>query len=120
MSVEARSQVLTPFIVRGEQVVADFDAPEGVSYTLTGSTFRFAIGKTAESPTVTVNSAGDASGQVTNPTGTTVRVTIETAGTRTLVAGRNKWTLYETISSKEKVIGMGVVEVVAGEGTLAS
>lgn len=118
MSVrDSINQVLEP-IYRGEKVILDLEPDEGLTYTLGGSTFEFAIGTTLESPTFTVSSTAGANGEITVPSGDTVRVTMETAATKTLTAARNYWTLTEIISSARNVVASGIVDVRKGAGTL--
>lgn len=122
MSVDADEvleQVMTPVIIRGKDFVDDWSPPAGTTYTLTGSTFEFAIGTVLESPTLTVTSTLVAGCQVTVPSGDTIRVKIDRLLTKTLTAGRNYWLLTEIDSSGEHVpLAAGVVDVRKGAGTL--
>lgn len=113
------SQVMVPPIYRGKDFVCDLDPPEGESYSLSGSTFEFAIGTVLESPTLTITSTLTSGSQVTVPSGDTIRVKIDRLLTKTLTAGRNYWLLTEIDASGEhSPLAAGVVDVRKGAGTL--
>lgn len=118
MSVrDSIQQVLEP-IYRGEDVVLDLEPDEGLAYTLTSSTFEFAVGVTPESPVGTVTSALVGGSQVTVPSGDTVRVTMDRGITRLLAEGRNRWALTEIVAGERNVVAAGIVDVRKGAGTL--
>jgi hypothetical protein len=115
---QARNQVVTPPIYRGEYVDCVFALPSGVSFTPGATGLRFAIGRTAEAPDIEVTEAVTADGSVSIVSTTSVRVILEEDATDGLTEGANKYTLYGTVSSQPRVWAAGVWYVRKGAGTL--
>jgi hypothetical protein len=115
---EAREQVITPPIYRGEYVDCVFALPAGVSFTPGATGLRFALGAAAEAPDIEVTEAATADGSVSVVDTTSVRVILEEAATAGLTEGRNRFTLYGTVSSQPRVWAAGNWYVRKGAGTL--
>lgn len=117
---DVRKQRVCPNIVRGEHFAWPLVPNAGATVPATfPTTFRFAIGLVGEDPLVTVTQAVSANGRVTNPSSTTILVTLTTAATRLLTGDReHMYTLYVTVDGFEYVWAMGPVMVEFGAGEL--
>lgn len=115
---DAREQVMTPPIYRGEQVVCTFSLPAGVTFTPGATGLRFAIGTVGETPVVEVTDVASPDGVVEIVNTTDVQVTIEEEASATIAEGRPKWTLYGTVSGQPKVWAAGTWPVRKGAGTV--
>lgn len=118
--MSALNQTFQP-IYRGDDVVFEFDPPDGadpVTYAaaLTGAAFDLAIGTGRESPTLVISG-----GSITADLGTlVVTAVIPQASTATLVKDGNYLTLrLTTFGGKRQTIADGTVQINKGTNTTA-